>query len=337
MLNFDENRYLKIQSGAVGLGEQIKQIIDECLAKGAENLFFLGTGGISFIMDPAYQLLSRHSTFPVFKDWSAELMLTDSRHLGSQSIVIMPSLSGTTLESIEMTKYAQKKGATVITLVGNAESELGKLGDYTLENYAQDDTSSESFYIQSLLISLSILANRNEIDNYNAITADLAALPAALIEAKSAFEKRAEQIAQHIASADYHIFSGAGNTWPESHYYGMCILEEMQWIRTRPVHASDFFHGTLELVEPGVSIVLLKGEDSSRSLAERVEKFARSYTEELVVIDSAEVKLEGISNDTRPLLSPIILAALLERVSAHLEVIRDHPLTTRRYYRKVAY
>jgi len=37
------------------------------------------------------------------------------------------------------------------------------------------------------------------------------------------------------------------------------------------------------------------------------------------------------------LLSPVLLAALLERVSAHLEVIRNHPLTTRRYYKRVAY
>ena len=58
----------------------------------------------------------------------------------------------------------------------------------------------------------------------------------------------------------------------------MCILEEMQWIRTRPVHASDFFHGTLELVEKGVSVLLLKGEDAYRPLAERVERFAPAYT-----------------------------------------------------------
>jgi len=28
---------------------------------------------------------------------------------------------------------------------------------------------------------------------------------------------------------------------------------------------------------------------------------------------------------------------VLERVSAHLEVKRDHPLTTRRYYKRLAY
>ena len=47
--------------------------------------------------------------------------------------------------------------------------------------------------------------------------------------------------------------------------------------------------------------------------------------------------LPGIGPALRPLSSPIVLAALLERVSAHLEVLRDHPLTTRRYYKRVAY
>ena len=117
----------------------------------------------------------------------------------------------------------------------------------------------------------------------------------------------------------------------------MCILEEMQWIRTRPVHASDFFHGTLELVEADVSVLLLKGEDTTRPLAERVERFVSGLTNKLLVLDTADVELPAISRSTRALVSPVILSALLERVSAHLEVLRDHPLTTRRYYRRMAY
>jgi fructoselysine-6-phosphate deglycase len=44
-----------------------------------------------------------------------------------------------------------------------------------------------------------------------------------------------------------------------------------------------------------------------------------------------------MSERVRSMISPIVLATVLERVSAHLEVIRDHPLTTRRYYRQVSY
>ncbi len=57
----------------------------------------------------------------------------------------------------------------------------------------------------------------------------------------------------------------------------------------------------------------------------------------LTVLDSAGYDLPGLSPQTRVLISPVILAAALERVSAHLEVRRDHPLTTRRYYKRVEY
>src|SRR4029453_10016124 len=99
-------------------------------------------------------------------------------------------------------------------------------------------------------------------------------LPRLLVDVKEAFEPRAKEIAEVLKDETYHIITGAGSTWPEAYYYGMCILEEMQWIRTRPVHASDFFHGTLELVEKGVSVILLKGEDAYRPLSDRVERFA---------------------------------------------------------------
>src|SRR5262249_45357573 len=106
------------------------------------------------------------------------------------------------------------------------------------------------------------------------------------------------------------ISSHAGSVWPEAYYYGMCILEEMQWIRTRPVHAGDFFHGTLELVEQGVSVFVFKGEDASRPLSDRVENFAKRYSDRVRVLDAAAVELPGISPQVRSLISPILLATL---------------------------
>ena len=226
---------------------------------------------------------------------------------------------------------------TVITLVGHEETPLGKGGDHVFVNFAEDDTSCESFYLQSLFIALAVLKHRGELAECERMLAELEQLPSLLLGVKRSYEKEAAGFAQKLAASDYHIITGAGNVWPQAWYYGMCILEEMQWIRTRPVHASDFFHGTLELVDKDVSVVLFKGEDSARPLAERVEKFAPTYTDKLTVLDTADFELPGISPDVRALISPIVLATALERVSAHLEVIRNHPLTTRRYYKRVAY
>ncbi|MBZ9817781.1 SIS domain-containing protein [Mesorhizobium sp. CA7] len=337
MLNFDEARFIRIQSGAVALRERIEAVVAQCLAAGAQNIFFLGTGGAAILMHPAAQLLQRRSGFPAFVDITAELQLVQSVHLTDKSIVVLPSLSGTTRESVALLSRIKDVGATVITLVGHEETPLGKGGDHVFVNFAEDDTSCESFYLQSLFIALAVLKHRGELAESERIFAELEQLPRLLLEVKRSYEQEAAGFAHKLAASDYHIITGAGNVWPQAWYYGMCILEEMQWIRTRPVHASDFFHGTLELVDKDVSVVLFKGEDSARPLADRVEKFAPAYTDKLTVLDTADFELPGISPDVRALVSPIVLATALERVSAHLEVIRNHPLTTRRYYKRVAY
>lgn len=337
MLNFDKDRFIRIQSGAVALAETARPMIRGFLEGGVERVYFMGTGGVQLLTLPAIDLALRHSTFPVAACLPAQVVLDPPAGLDAKALVIMPSLSGTTKESVELLGFLKARGVKTLTLTGHADTPLAQQADATYTNFAEDDTSSESFYLQTMILMLALLAETGAIDSYEAITAELAKLPSLLVEAKAAYEATAAELAAEIKDESYHIFTGAGSVWPEAHYYGMCILEEMQWIRTRPVHAADFFHGTLELVEPGVSVFLFKGEDALRPLSDRVEAFAKRYTDKVRVLDAAAVDLPGIPAEVRALISPVILATLLERLSAHLEVLRDHPLTTRRYYKRVEY
>ncbi|HST41541.1 MAG TPA: SIS domain-containing protein [Conexibacter sp.] len=338
MLNFDADRFRAIQGGAVALAGPLRTTVGELIDGGAKNIFFLGAGGAGVLMLPAAQLLGRSSAFPVKLVHAAEIIAMGDVSLGEGSIVVIPSLSGTTKEAIEVLEFAQGKGAKVVALTGKADTPVAEKADHNFSNFAEDDTSSEMFYLTSLVIALSILDARGELDgDFETIVGELKLLPELLVEVKRAFEPRAEELATLYKDEPYHIISGAGSAWAEAWYYGTCILEEMQWIKTRPVHASDFFHGTLELVERDVSVLLFKSEDSSRPLADRVEKFVPTISDKLQVIDPAQFELPGVSAETRALISPVLLSTVLERLSAHLEVLRDHPLTTRRYYRRIDY
>jgi len=228
-------------------------------------------------------------------------------------------------------------GARVLSLVGHADTPLGRDADVSCVNFAEDDTSCESFYIQSLLVALSLMRHRGEIETYDALHAELKLLPGLLLGVKDQYADEARAYAARIEREPYHLITAAGNCWPEAWYFGMCILEEMQWIKTRPVHAADFFHGPLELVEKGVSVAIYKGEDQYRPLAERVEAFTRRYTDKTNVLDTASFKLPGLLPETRALVAPAVLASALERLSEFLAERRGHPLTTRRYYKKVPY
>ncbi|MDO8209630.1 SIS domain-containing protein [Conexibacter sp. CPCC 206217] len=339
MLNFDESRFRTIQSDALALSEGIRGAVAELLEDGADNLFFLGAGGAGVLMQPAAQLIERSCAFPVRLVHAAELMAVGDANLGAGSIVVIPSLSGTTREAVDVLAYAQERGAKVIALTGHADTPVARQADRNFTTFAEDDTSSESFYLQSLIVALAVVehAGGRVGDGYAATVEGLRALPNALLEAKRAFEPRAREIAASIQHDDYHVLTAAGPAWTEAWYYGTCILEEMQWIRTRPIHAADFFHGTLELVEREVSVIAFAGEDASRVLVERVAAFAPQVTDRFLLIDAAEQELPSVPAEIRRLVPHVVLATLLERVSAHLEVLRDHPLTTRRYYRRMEY
>lgn len=115
-----------------------------------------------------------------------------------------------------------------------------------------------------------------------------------------------------------------------------CILEEMQWIQAKSIHAAEFFHGTLELVVEDTSVILLKGEDETRPLMDRVE-ICRKNLKNITVIDTKSFEMEGISEEFRKHFSVSINWSVLSRISVYLERERNHPLTLRRYYRQMEY
>ncbi len=335
MLNLDEGRFLSIQSGAVAQAAEIRAAVRELQGEGLRNVFFVGAGGAGILMQPAFDLLRLSSAVPCYLEYPAELIEIGATNLGAGSLIVMPSLSGTTKESIEIIDYVHERGAKVLAMTGNSGSPVAQAADFSIVNPAADDTSSESFYIQSLILVKALTDSDADFDQ---LVSQLQLLPQALLDAKAEFEPRAQELAKMFASHEnYHIFTGAGSSWPQAYYFAMCILEEMQWIRTRPVHASDFFHGTLELVEKGVSLIALKGEDGTGALIERIERFAPQVTDSFTLIDTTEFTLNGLSAQTRALVSPAVLATVCERLSVHIEHERRHPLTVRRYYRRISY
>lgn len=338
MFNFEEERFLRTQKGAVAANTQITAILDS-LVSDLEEIYFIGSGGIGILFDSTVEFARTRSSFPFHRIIAAEFMLHPNKTFSDKSLVVIPSVSGTTKETIELVEFCNKKNVKTLALVGSPNTPLEELATYSIYNDVLDDTSSENYYLQGLMIALYVMRYRKEINNdlYDLYLNDFENLPQALMKAKEQAEPMAKKFAKQHKDTSYHILTGAGDSYAEAYYYGMCILEEMQWIKTRPVHAADFFHGTLELIEQGVSVIITEGEDDSRVLTERVKKFVPQFTDLNITVDTKEYDLPGISPETRKIISPIVLATVFERISAFLEFERDHPLTTRRYYKKMDY
>lgn len=336
MRNFDMEKYLADGKTAYGKREDIEALADKLTQRGFHNIVVIGIGGTWAEWSPVVHVMRHYTDLPIYLENAAELCIKkDKRYLTKDSLVITASASGDTKEILEAVKMCQEMGIEVAGFSKSNETPLGKELDYLIANPCGD---CEDSYLMFFLLGLRLLYNRGEYPDYLKFADQMANLHTNLIRIREEFEPRAAEIARNYAKEPYNIFVGSGTLWGETYLFSMCILEEMQWVRTKSVTSAEFFHGTLELVEKDVPVFLFKGEDEYRALDERVERFCEKITDKLIVIDTRDFRLEGIDEDFRVICSPMILTALVtERLAAHYELNTGHSLKFRRYYRQFDY
>lgn len=333
MLGFDEKQFVSQASSAIALRPQIEKIVDDIVDRGFSSLFLIGAGGTYAAAWPYDHLMKTHSTLPVRTSIAAELIVSGDKLLDENSVAIFTSASGTTEDVLKAIAYCKERGVLTIGFTGFPESPLAVDVDIAMLT----EPKTWPFDYQMLLFVTRLLSKRGEFEGYDRFADEMALLPELLVKVSEQAEPMAEDFAAKHKDTDYHFVVGGGNLWGYAYLYSMCILEEMQWLRTTRVHAAEFFHGSLELIEEDTSMLLFVGEDETRPLMDRVVNFSQKYSRNVTVIDTRDYALEGISPEFRFLLGPLLLDTITGRISKHLEKQRDHSLDLRRYYRVVEY
>ncbi len=333
MLGFNEPEFLSQLESAVALRPQIEELVDRLVDGGFDNLYLVGAGGTYAQMWPYERLARQRSTLDVRAVIAAELVAADEKALGERSVAIFTSVSGTTEDVVRAIEFCTSKGAYTIGFTGYPDSPIAQNVDLALLT----EPKTWPFDMQMLLFMGRLLSRRGEFDGYEKFAAEFDDIPRILLEVSKQAEPVAEAFADAHKDSDYYFLIGGGNLWGFTYLYSMCILEEMQWLRTTRVHSAEFFHGSLELLEDNTSVLVFQGEDEARALTDRAEAFAKRISKDVTVFDTKDYPLDGISPEFRGLLAPLVLDTVMSRVSKHLERVRDHSLDLRRYYRVMDY
>jgi fructoselysine-6-phosphate deglycase len=333
MLGFNEPEFLSQVTSAVGLRPRIEELVDRLVDEGFKHVLLVGAGGTYAQMWPYEHLARRSSTLDVRAAIAAELIVSGDARLGEDTVAIFTSVSGTTDDTVRAIEYCKSKGAFTVSFTGHADSPVATKVDAALVSQPK----TWPFDMQLLLFMTRLLSRRGEFDGYEKFAAEFEGVPGILVEVAKQAEPVAAAFAEAHKDSDYHFLVGGGNLWGFTYLYSMCILEEMQWLRTTRVHSTEFFHGSLELLEEDTSVIIFQGEDETRPLTDRAEAFARRVSKDVTVFDTRDYPLTGISPEFRGLLAPLVLDTVLSRVSKHLERVRDHSLDLRRYYRVMDY
>ncbi|MDR1710963.1 MAG: SIS domain-containing protein [Propionibacteriaceae bacterium] len=310
----------------VDLYPKIEEFINSLA--GPKNVYFVGAGGSLIASFPAYYLLHRMVDIPVYQIQSDELNFGRPKALGPGSLAIVASYTGTTKETVAAAKYAKEAGATVFSVCKEG-SPLAKTSDFAITG------GSDALE----LIAAYCLCAKLGVDlDYAKVKATFAALPAAFAATVEQNESKVHDIAVALKDEPITYIVGSGPSHGWAYGLAMCYLQEMQWKHAVSFNAGEFFQGAMEVVTDETPVICLLGEDASRPVAERAQRFLETYAKQKAhYIDSKTFELPGIDPACREIVSPLIIAQVIHRLAAHYEAVRGHALSQRRYMFRVNY
>ena len=336
MLKFDEEAFLNDGKKTYKTRETIEKEVSGIVKEGIDNIVLMGVGGTIFEVASVKSIFEHYSDLDVEVIIAAEGLLQNPKNINENTLVVTGSKSGDTPETVDFAQWCKDKGAKVLSFVGSKEVPLALASTNLVVCEAP---GMENTYLKYYLFATYLMKCKGFFEDYEHFADQMANLHDNLVTWKEQYEDTAKDIAKKYSQAPYQMWIGSGTLWGEVQLFAMCILEEMQWMRTRPVSANDFFHGALELVDDTFPIYLVKGEDELRPLDERVENFLNKIDmKEVVVIDTKDFKLTDIDDKYRMILSTIMLNTITRgRLAYHFEAETGHDLETRRYYRQIEY
>ncbi|MDD3173343.1 MAG: SIS domain-containing protein [Herbinix sp.] len=337
MLNFNKEKFTDYMEFNYGLKEQINKVVDQFFDEGFDNLFLIGIGGTAAYMEQYGNILKTKSNIKVYVENAAEFMAVGNKQFTQNSVVVVSSESGNTKEIIALLKDLKAKKIRTLGFVAKEKSPIGDELEHCIIYRGCDETFFDHTNMVKLLMTARFMYDAGDFPEYDKFVAQLANMIPALVAMRESFEPKAAEFANKYCDEKYHMLTGSGNLMGGVYSMGMCILEEMQWISTQSVSCAEFFHGALEMLTKDTSLMLFKGEDGTRPLADRVEAFAKKISTNVSVFDTKEYEFAGLDNQYRELVCPLAAGSFFERIAKHLEDIRNHDLSIRRYYKVLEY
>jgi len=320
----------KVKDEAFAFGQEIAK-------GGIKNIFLIGCGApnremgaIKYFLDRDAKELDTYLYFP------AEFINQAPAKLGSDSLVVLATHSGTTPEMIQTAEFVKQYNCKTIGITQFEDSPLAK----NVQKAFLYGKSDHGYSAKYMIITAFLAGVMKEVEKWalaDKVLSGLSALPSVMVDAAEQSDDRGAAEAKEYKDDDFIMIMGSGPNYATAYTFGTCVLMEMQWMHTSVGEAAEFFHGPFEVVVADTPVFLFKGEDGSRPEVDRVENFCKKFTERLVIYDSKDYEMKGIDPEVRGIMAPMVLSAAVDRFSQHVAVWHAHPLSTRRYMWKFEY
>ena len=329
----------------------IKAIVAEILENkkddgGVKNIYFVGCGGSLGALYPAKTFMERES-LTLKSGWvsSNEFVHSTPRDFGKNSIICLACHKGNTPETIAAAKLGKEMGAAVIILTWLEESEIIEFGDYIIhysfdaspDHLAGDIDYAGEKTMCALQVAVELLNQTEGYSNYDKFQQGAGMITTVIRKARAHVAQRALDFAEEYKNDSVIYTMGSGAGYGAAYMESICIFMEMQWINSGCIHSGEYFHGPFEVTDYDVPFMLVKSIGHTRHLDERVENFAKKFTEDLLVLDQKDLDLSTVADEAKPYVAAILTGVVIRHFVEAIAFERGHSLDVRRYMWQMQY
>ncbi|MFT8730247.1 MAG: SIS domain-containing protein, partial [Oenococcus oeni] len=307
--------------------ETIAQNIVDNSEKKLKEIYFVACGGSLVDMYVANYLLE-HESLTLTSGWftSNEFVKFPPKRLGKQSLVILCSHSGNTLETINAGKMAKKAGAQTVGFTFNEKADLLETADYSyIYDWGNEREVSNNPMALIMTLTVEVFERIEGYNNYSNFKEGLERIDTIVAHAEDLVQQRAKAFANARAGEKIFNVIGSGATFGQIYGFAICSLMEMQWLNAVPINSAEFFHGPFEVTDKELPFILTLSIGRTRSLDERVKKFLDRYAQKIEVIDAKELGLDLIDESVAEYFNPVLFYSVLSQYRKALANVRQHP------------
>lgn len=221
----------------------------------------------------------------------------DTPLMDQQTLVIVVSQSGETIDTLAALRLAKECGCKVLSIVNVKGSSIARESDYVLYTHAGPEiavASTKAYMVQLAVLYLitARMALVRKKDSEEAVRAFIANLEKApdMIEQIMALDETIRKQAEKLAFAHDAFYIGRGMDYAFS-LEGALKLKEISYIHAEAYAAGELKHGTIALIEPGVPVIALATQDKifAKTISNIREVKARDAYVILITKEGADV------------------------------------------------
>ncbi|MDD3173452.1 MAG: SIS domain-containing protein [Herbinix sp.] len=320
------------------LSKIIASIKKEC--PDITSVFFVGCGASKAELYPAkYFFEGNAKKLRVSLYTANEFVYATPVAVNEKSIVITCSLGGSTPETVAASKKAMALGAKVIAVTHNANSALAKNAHFVVVHGFEANYAAKLEKMTLVLgLATEILNQYEGYEHYDAMIDGMSKIYDVIETSVATAVTSAKAFAESYKDEPVIYVMSSGATHEVAYAFSICLLMEMQWMNSGSFHDGEFFHGPFEIVDKDVPFILLMNDGRTRELDARALTFLQRFDAKTTVIDSKDFGLaSSIDSSVIDYFNPMLISAILRVYAEQLALLRDHPLTKRRYMWKLEY